>query len=79
MLPSQNHLQLLASTLDRLAKMTALSIDSGDLDAVAKLAQTARSHSRGDCAQSAQNGDNRYQDLIFKAIQYTGGGDVDQR
>lgn len=73
------------TTLDNLAKLTTLSIDSGDLDAVAKFASTGLVQDATTCpfqvATAAQNGDDRYQDIVYNAIQYTklklGGGDVD--
>lgn len=73
------------STLHQLAKLTKLSVDSGDLDKVARFAETGLIQDATTCpfyvAEAAQNGDQRYQDMLFDAIQYTklqlGGGDVD--
>jgi transaldolase len=74
-----------SSTLTQLAQLMPINIDSCDLDAVAKFASSGAIQDATTCpfyvAQAATNGDDRYQDLIFDATQYTkrnlGGGEID--
>lgn len=74
---------LYASALEELSKMTTLSIDSGDLDVVAKYAETGLITDATTnplfVSQAAANGDKRYDEMVFEAIMYSkeqlGGGD----
>ena len=75
---------LAASALEELSKMTKLSVDSGDLDVVAKFAETGLITDATTnplfVSQAAENGDKRYEDMVFDAIMYAkeqmGGGDA---
>jgi transaldolase len=72
-----------ATALEELAKMTRLSIDSGDLDVVAEFAKSGLIQDATTnpllVSQAAANGDKRYQELVTDAIMYAkeklGGGD----
>ena len=74
-----------ASALEELAKMTTISIDSGDLDVVAKFAKTGLITDATTnplfVSQAGASGDKRYEDMVFDAIMYAkeqlGGGDAD--
>jgi transaldolase len=73
-----------ASALGELSKMTILSIDSGDLDVVAKFAKTGLITDATTnplfVSQAGAKGDKRYEDMVYDAIMYTkehmGGGDA---
>mmetsp|Transcript_131801 Transcript_131801/g.381185 ORF Transcript_131801/g.381185 Transcript_131801/m.381185 type:complete len:386 (-) Transcript_131801:146-1303(-) len=71
------------TALDELATMTTLSIDSADLDVVAKFAEkgliTDATTNPLFVSQAGASGDKRYEDMVFDAIMYAkeqrGGGD----
>jgi transaldolase len=75
---------LAASALEELSKITTLSVDSGDLDVVAKFAKTGfitdATTNPFFVSQAGDNGDKRYEDMVFDAIMYAkeklGGGDA---
>ena len=72
------------TALDELAKMTTISIDSGDLDVVSQFAQTGLITDATTnplfVSQAGSKGDKRYQDMVNDAISYAkekfGGGDA---
>ncbi|KAL3898030.1 MAG: hypothetical protein SGARI_006774, partial [Bacillariaceae sp.] len=72
-----------ATALEELSKMTTISIDSGDLDVVAKYAKTGLITDATTnplfVSQAGASGDKRYGDMVFDAIMYAkeqlGGGD----
>lgn len=75
---------LRATALEELSKMTKLSIDSGDLDVVAKFAKTGLITDATTnplfVSQAGAKGDQRYEDMVDDAIMYAkehmGGGDA---
>ena len=82
----QSSAALYATTaLDELAKMTTLSIDSGDLDTVAKFAKTGLITDATTnpllVSQAGLSGDKTYQAMVEDAITYAklqlGGGDAE--
>ena len=74
---------LAASALEELSKMTTISIDSGDLDVVAKFAKdgliTDATTNPLFVSQAAANSDKRYEEMVFDSVMYAkkqrGGGD----
>lgn len=76
--------QLQASALEELSKITTLSIDSGDLDVVAKYAATGLITDATTnplfVSQAGANGQKPYSDMVYDAIVYAkeklGGGDA---
>lgn len=75
--------RLQASALEELSKITTISIDSGDLDVVAKFAAsgliTDATTNPLFVSQAAANGDQRYDNMVLDAVMYAkeqqGGGD----
>lgn len=72
------------TALEKLSKMTTISIDSGDLDVVEKYAKTGLVTDATTnplfVSQAGANGDKRYEDMVYDAIMYAkrvkGGGDA---
>lgn len=71
------HETAVASALSELAKMTTISIDSGDLDVVEKYANTGLITDATTnplfVSQAGAKGDKRYNDMVDEAISYSKG------
>lgn len=71
------HETAVASALSELAKMTTISIDSGDLDVVEKYAKTGLVTDATTnplfVSQAGAKGDKRYNDMVDEAISYSKG------
>jgi len=79
---SMSSTALMTSALDELAKMTVLSIDSGDLDVIEQFASKVTDATTNPLfvSQAAAKGDARYQRMVTDAVLYAkealGGGDA---